>query len=214
LTYNHWWGTFNNEDKLPGAFREGLHMRDMDIRLALRRDLVQEHQDEPSTLIVEELGLCQGDSRVDMAVVNGAINGYEIKSERDTLTRLPMQQEIYNRTLDRITLVASAKHMEAAEKLVPWWWGLQEAIDGPDGVCIQTHRQAVDNPNVDPHSVVQLLWRNETLAVLMNLGLEKGRLSKPRHVLWGALATALPIDELKAVVRAQLKARANWRSDI
>ena len=47
------------------------------------------HRSEPNTVFLEELGLCQGDARVDYAVINGAMNGYEIKSDRDKLVRLP-----------------------------------------------------------------------------------------------------------------------------
>ena len=34
---------------------------------------------------VEELGVCRGRVRVDVAVVNGTLHGYEIKSDRDSL---------------------------------------------------------------------------------------------------------------------------------
>ena len=70
-------------------------MRDIDIRRRLRAD-ERLHPWDSNTRIVEELGLCQGVARVDLAVVNGTIHGYEIKSERDTLTRLSGQAEIYN----------------------------------------------------------------------------------------------------------------------
>jgi len=58
-------------------------MREIDIRRALLADVRQRHRDEPDTLIREELGVCQGIARVDLAVVNGSVHGYEIKSEQD-----------------------------------------------------------------------------------------------------------------------------------
>jgi len=36
-----------------------------------------------------------GASRIDRAVVNGSVHGYEIKSETDDLTRLPAQARAY-----------------------------------------------------------------------------------------------------------------------
>ena len=61
--------------------------RDCDIRLALENRLVQQHSNEPDTLIRHEVGICAGKRRLDMAVVNGEFTGYEIKSDADTLAR-------------------------------------------------------------------------------------------------------------------------------
>ena len=68
-------------------------MRDCDIRKALRKRLEEAHKGESGTRIVEEFGLCQGRARIDVAVFNGFINGFEIKSARDTLKRLPGQRD-------------------------------------------------------------------------------------------------------------------------
>lgn len=188
-------------------------MRDMDIREALRKRLEEEHQNEPDTLIVEELGLCQGVSRVDVALVNGSLNGYEIKSERDTLARLPQQIEIYNRTLDYITIVVNHRHLETVERMVPEWWGIDEATESESSVQVLVRRPPWENPCVDPDSVVQLLWRDEALSILHDLGLDKGLTSKPRPAIWAALARALPVPELKSIVRSVLKTRSHWRFD-
>ena len=59
-------------------------MRDVDIRRALRTR-VRDSDDMKEALVVDELGLCQGRARIDLAVVNSSLHGYEIKSERDTL---------------------------------------------------------------------------------------------------------------------------------
>src|SRR5579859_6616820 len=98
-------------------------MRDIDIRQTLMNEMCRLHQGDSETLIVEELGLCQGIARVDLAVVNGSLHGYEIKSERDTLARLPGQTDIYNRALDFVTLVIAPIHSEKIGNIVPSWWG-------------------------------------------------------------------------------------------
>jgi len=54
----------------------------------------------PDTLIVNELGLADGASRVDIAVINGHICGGEIKAEADSLDRLPRQVEAYGRLVE------------------------------------------------------------------------------------------------------------------
>jgi len=57
-------------------------MHDAAIRSALRATLEAEHANEEA-LVLDELGLCRGRARVDMAVVTGALNGYEIKGDYD-----------------------------------------------------------------------------------------------------------------------------------
>ncbi|HET7057847.1 MAG TPA: sce7726 family protein, partial [Nitrospiraceae bacterium] len=68
---------------------------DSDIRRVLRSKLLLKHADELDTVIIEELGLCRGQVRVDLSVVNGLLHGYEIKSDRDSLRRLRSQAELY-----------------------------------------------------------------------------------------------------------------------
>ncbi|MDA8118743.1 MAG: sce7726 family protein, partial [Gammaproteobacteria bacterium] len=73
------------------------------------------------TVVLDELGICRGEVRVDVAVVNGEIHGYEIKSDRDSLRRLASQVELYSKVLDQATLVAGERHFDAAAALLPEW---------------------------------------------------------------------------------------------
>ena len=66
-----------------------LSTTDHQIRTALRRHLLQQHIDNHDTLILDELGVRHGTARIDIVVINGVMHGYEIKSDRDTLNRLP-----------------------------------------------------------------------------------------------------------------------------
>lgn len=187
-------------------------VHDVDIRQALKAKLETLYQDDPDTLILDELGLFQGATRVDVAVINGEITGYEIKSDRDTLARLPAQVDLYSRILDRAILVVGPSHLEAVTTIVPNWWGIQEAVVVDESVVLVTHREPAVNPNVDPYALVQLLWRSEALEVLEELGLDRGLRSKPRHILWNTLVDHLPIDDLRAKVRSRMKSRKNWRA--
>lgn len=99
-------------------------LRDQDVREALLEDLSKIYKDEPNTRIINELGIDFGASRVDIAVVNGILHGYEIKSESDTLKRLPKQMEYYNRLFERLTIVIDEKFYDDIQKIVPNWWGI------------------------------------------------------------------------------------------
>lgn len=188
-------------------------MRDLDIREALHSQLLSKYRSDPTTRIIDEMGILTGDFRVDVAVINGQLEGFEIKSARDRLDRLPSQAEAYGRVFDRMTAVCSECHYRAVSSLVPKWWGIVVAEGANAGVRLVRKRVTHRNPNVDPFSVAQLLWRDEALQALENLGSAEGIRSKPRRVLWGTLSKTMSPMELCEVVRDQLRARASWRVD-
>lgn len=188
-------------------------MRDRDIRVALRTDLQREFGSDPDTVVVEELGLCEGEALIDVAVINGVLHGYEIKSARDTLDRLPGQREIYNATLDAVTIVASGAHIAKIKAMVPVWWGIVEAVDAGRPVpSLVPLRDACANPGTDPLAVVRLLWRDEVLAILQERGLARGVVSKPRAMLWRRLVETVGSEELGELVRSRLKTRLRPRA--
>jgi hypothetical protein len=67
------------------------------------------HHANENTLVVDELGILNGKSRADIAVINGYLVGFEIKSDEDSLTRLNDQVEAYNAVFDRSTLIVGPK---------------------------------------------------------------------------------------------------------
>lgn len=177
----------------------------------MRRQLVRVHGRPPRTLLRDELGLCLGATRVDVAAINGQLSGCEIKGAQDTLSRLPRQVDIYGQVLDEAVLVVESKNAARAADHVPGWWGLwQVEASGRRVVVVTELRPAGSNPGSDPLAVAQLLWRLEALEELQARGAAAGLARATRWRLWEALAALLPPDELGAVVRARLKARRDW----
>lgn len=186
-------------------------MRDLDVRVALNKEIVNLFPRDPDTLVINELGICQGIARVDIAVINGKIHGFEIKSESDTLERLPSQLEVFNRVLETMTIVTGEKHLGKVKKLIPKWWGIIKVSQINNAVCFEQLRKSRKNPGVDPLSLVQLLWHNEAKSILEHNNIFKGLKSKPRRLLWSALADHLPPKKLSDIVRTTLKNRDSLR---
>ena len=188
-------------------------MRDIDIRRALLNEMSSRHANDPDTLIVEELGLCQGIARIDLAVVNGTVHGYEIKSERDTLDRLAGQRDVYNRTLEFVTVVAAPSHLKKIQETVPRWWGIWSAESKKGKINLHVRRQARPNPQLVAFAVAQFLWRDEALQVLTDHNLSVGMKSKSRQELWNRIVSAFTLEELGDIVRRRLKSRGEaWRA--
>lgn len=187
-------------------------MRDLDIRLALREGPLARFLHDGESLIVPEMGISQGDHRIDLAVVNGALHGYEIKSERDTLVRLPAQAAAYGSVFDYLTLVVADSYVERAAAIVPAWWNIVVA-EGRDGrVHLRDARRGARNPGVKARVLVELLWKDEVLEELEARGGARGFRGSSRKILWEELVTRISDPaELGAIVRGRLKARTQWR---
>jgi hypothetical protein len=196
---------------LQGAIMAAI--RDIDIRTTLRKTDLEKYQNDGSSLVVEELGIENGDIRIDIAVVNGSLIGYEIKSDADTLERLPAQNEAYNKVFDYLTIIVGRKHEEKASELIPEWWGIKIAErNKKNEIKIVEKRKAKKNKTTDGYCVARLLWRDEALSILASKNAERGFLSKPRSLILQRIVEIMPLNELKDTVRYTLKNRKNWRS--
>lgn len=187
-------------------------MRDGDLRAAVLKKVLAEHIADPRTRVVEELGLQHGARRVDIAVVNGVLHGYELKSELDTLDRLPGQIDAYSLVFDRATLVTTHKHLKEARAFLPAWWGIKLAERGSRGALhIKTIRRVGENPGVSPFHVAQLLWRPEAIAILLQRGIDIDVRRMNKAALYRLLVDSVSVTELRGYVRDTLKCRTNWR---
>jgi hypothetical protein len=180
------------------------------IRQAVRAELVSMHGLPPTSILRDELGLCLGATRVDVAAINGQLTGCEIKGSRDRLSRLPHQVSLYGQVLDVAVIVAEPKYAATAAQHVPHWWGIWQAEEAADRAVLTELRPASQNPSPDPLAVAQLLWRDEAYAELLARDGAAGLARATRWRLWEALTDLLPAAELGQVVRERLKARQDW----
>lgn len=177
------------------------------IRTALRSRLLAEAAGH-DTVLVEELGLCRGQVRVDVAVVNGLLHAYEIKSDRDNLRRLATQVDIYGRVVDRATIVVGDRLLRCASEAVPAWWGVIRVRATPRGMRFTTVRRPQKNPDRNPRALAELLWSADAISLLEERDVVRGIRGKPRRMLWDRVCEQYSLDEIASAVRHCLKARA------
>lgn len=186
-------------------------LKDNDIRQVVLRQLHEYYPKETNTKIVNEMGILHGQSRIDIAVINGILHGFEIKSESDTLQRLPLQMEDYNKVFDRMTIVVQQNFLKDVRRIVPNWWGIWLVTQNEGTIHLKEIRKGKLNKNVDPESLSHLLWRDEAIDILKEKGLHKGFLSKPRQILYQRLAKHINLSELKFTINERLKLREGWK---
>lgn len=185
-------------------------MRDADVRSAICDHLVDQHSGDRDTLIIEEMGIWAGAVRIDVAVINGEMHGFELKSASDTLARLPSQRDLYSRVFNRVTLVVADRHQTKAMSLIPEWWGVITAFELDGKVQLRPFREAALNPGVDALQMARLLWRDEALDCLARFGGTKGLKTATAERLSKEISERLPIDQICEEVRTTLKRRPNW----
>lgn len=164
------------------------------------------------TVYIPEFALFGGEVRADLAVLGECLDGYEIKSARDDLSRLPTQAHLYSAVFDRITLVSADSHLGKARKIVPNWWGLVSVCSEGDSLDLVALREPKRNPRQRPEALASLLWREEILRLLMSLGLAAGIKTKPTPHLVERLTSSMAAEQVADAVRQALRARGDWRA--
>ena len=187
-------------------------MNDSLIRENFHRQVLSADHGCPKTLVVDELGLNHGECRADIAVINGMLSGYEIKSHLDSLVRLKRQVKAYDAVFQSTAIVIAPRHLRNVIRVVPKHWGIYVCLPGADtGVRFWQARPGSENPRPNPVAVAQLLWRDEAAQILKECGASKRSLKEPRAKLYRQLAHVLEVSELRTRVIGALKNRKTWR---
>lgn len=182
-------------------------IEEREIRAALRAWLISQQHD--SSIVVEEFRIERGASRIDLAVINDALVGYEIKSDRDTFVRFSNQIHAYNRVFDHINLVCGQSHAELALSVIPPWWGLIVAIREANGnVSLIVKRAPSRNTKQSAFSLASLLWRDEAIAALATAeDVAPPPQKASAHTLWESMARHLSVRTIHSIVTESLLKR-------
>jgi hypothetical protein len=159
--------------------------------------------DNKNAYSVFEFWVPRFNTRADVAIVGDALRGFEIKTARDKLNRLPHQVEAYSNVFDFCSAVVADRHVEPALELLPEWWGVMVISANSH---IDHLRQPRQNPMINPEVLVRLLWREEAFAALDRVGGCPDP-AMNRSNLWTHLMSRLHLDELREVVRHALLIR-------
>lgn len=190
--------------------------KDYEIRQAL---LVSSYiqalrEEDEHTLVMQEYALSTEETRIDLAIFNGHFHGFEIKSDKDTLERLPNQAHSYSKIFEYLYLVVGVKHIEKAAVMLPTYWGIYSAEKKNNITQLNEVRPSSRNENQDAFAVASMLWKSEALSLLDKYNLLKGYKSKPCRALWTCLSMELPFKTLEEEVRFLVKIRGDWRVDL
>ncbi|WP_460849279.1 sce7726 family protein [Nocardioides ultimimeridianus] len=109
-------------------------------------------------------------ARLDALLLSSRIHGFEIKSDVDSLSRLPRQVASYGMVVERATLIVGDRLRAAATEIVPPWWNIWSARWAGDKVRVQQVRGGRLNPAISPLAVTSFLLREDLLSALRERG--------------------------------------------
>lgn len=181
------------------------------IRTFVKARLPRLVQSPSGAFLVEEMEVCSGRARIDLAVIGDQLIGIEIKGPRDDVTRLPDQVKAYSQCFDHVVLIVHESLAKKARALIPAWWGLITGCQVDGRIRYQVERRSKANPSLNLEKVLSLLWRAEIDALLADL---LGTQAKPKATKKSIRAELLAQVEPPILHRAslrKLRARTEWR---
>ena len=185
-------------------------MNDPTIRASLVKKYISSFPSE--TIWLHEVGILNGKCIVDlMAVTPNSIEGFEIKSGSDNLSRLPKQIESYNRIFDFITLVTERIHLEDSMSLIPSFWGIILAEADLKSISFKQIRSPEINKKNVSSDIARLIWKPEAVLALNELGFKNVGIQRVSELRRALLKQP---DNIRTFLYSAIKKRASWKSQI
>ncbi|MDU1431567.1 sce7726 family protein [Actinomyces sp.] len=129
--------------------------------------LLGRHNLNTATLLSE---VRAGSCKADVVVLNGTSTAYEIKSERDSLSRLRNQLENYRQVFAAVNVVVSKSHLPEVLRITPEDVGI---VTLSERYRFQTTRDPQNKPErVNPMMILDILRIDEATSILSRLGRE------------------------------------------
>lgn len=183
-----------------------------DIRTALRNWVHDKFELKHNDILINELGFWNKDPkstvdnsfRADLALANGRLVGFEIKSQKDNLKRWSSQMTAYTNVFDEIWLCSHGKHLHQALSVTEKHIGIL-VVDDTGSITVV--RYAAENNKLNFYDLSGLLWKDELIefALLNNIMEVKSRMTK--NEIRDAIGCKSNLSQLKPYVLQKLKKR-------
>lgn len=187
-------------------------MRDHIIRAAFHQSILKDAHFCSDTQVIDELGIKNGEVRADIAVLNGKLIGYEIKTDNDNLKRLPHQVVAYSDVFEKVYIVTGSKHLDNVIKVIPEWWGIYLIEISSNGdPYFSSFRKARVNKKRNAYSLAQLLWKDELAEILNKVLNQTVARRTTKTDMYDLLASNFSINKVSKLVLKYMKTRNSWR---
>ena len=160
---------------------------------------------DSDAVVISEMVVDNWSRRADVVLANGKLWGFEIKSEMDTLGRLPGQMDVFARSFEKLTVVVAARFETQVREMLPDGVGLW--VEDRDGILKERVRPRLNM--LSREAAIRLMTVSE-LRRLLSCNGSVGISDAPRTVL-EAIARSLPASDLANAARDAVKRRHRGR---
>lgn len=158
---------------------------------------------DDNAVLVSELTIDNWAHRTDIVLANGRLWGFELKSERDSLSRLPSQLEAFSKHFEKLVIVVAEKFEKQAEKLVLKFSGVGLWVACDKGNLTEKIRPRAKT--MRPEAYISLMTVPELRKLLSSNGLKCSNISRRAELV--EFANLLPSDLLADGARTAIKDR-------
>lgn len=157
-------------------------------------------------VVINELPVANWSRRADLAVANGKLQAFEIKSDRDSLRRLDAQISLFSTRFDKVTVVTTSRFIEAAKERLPSYIEIWHATrDDTLEVALRVVRRGQTREIKNRGILSSYLQKSELAIFLRSEGHTIGA-NASREELEQLLSES-PLTRLRAFVLSRLKQR-------
>lgn len=158
---------------------------------------------DESSVLVSELTVDNWTHRTDLVLANGRLCGFELKSERDSLSRLPAQIKSFSRHFEKFVLVVAKKFEKRALELIKESNGVGLWIASNNGEITEKIRPRAKS--ISPEASISLITATELRRFLTANGIKYQKASHRSDLV--NLAKKLPPNVLADGARTAIKTR-------
>ncbi|SFP29601.1 hypothetical protein SAMN03159489_00755 [Pseudomonas sp. NFPP07] len=158
---------------------------------------------DENSVLVSELTVDNWTHRTDIVLANGRLWGFELKSERDSLARLPAQIESFSRHFEKFVLVVAKKFEKRALELIENVNGVGLWIASDNGEITEKIRPRAQS--ISPDASISLITVTELRRLLTANGIKHQKAN--RRIELVELAKKLPTKILADGARTAIKTR-------
>ncbi len=156
-------------------------------------------------VLINEMVIANWNRRADIAVANGRLYAYEIKSDLDSLDRLEGQVSAYLDRFDKVTVVTTAKFISAVTAQVPEQVEIWEASGQSQSITLRVVRRGRTKEISSRRMLCGFLLKSELLALMRRHGISASP-DEPRQALI-SLFQQVSTKDLRQFVLGCLKRR-------
>jgi len=185
-------------------------LREQDVKIALIDWLYKKGMLSDAT-IINEMVVANWSRRADLAIANGSLQAFEIKSDFDSLKRLDGQLETFNSRFEKVTIVCATKFTCEVSKRVSSDVGVVEFQSDNSGVRFKIIKKGRVCSRLNKGVYLDFLLKSELKDLLNQYGITFSNDSHRDYL--EVLASRLALNKIRNFVITSIKNRYHATSN-